>query len=358
MRRISLILACVVAAAATRPAIGEPIAMPKAARLADPATALRACGTPEATPQELERANLAVRGWAQERGMPAPGLRGTIEVAFHVITAGGYGDVTDRQIALQVAELNRGFRGTGLQFRLASVDRIENDGWIGMIPGGGGERGAKQALAVDPAHRLNVYTCAPAVLGWASPPWTAPEGDFMQGVVVHFASLPGGTAAGDGPGRTLVHQVGHYLGLSHLDESGASRGAGFTAGQVARMSEIVPVFRPSLLGSRVGPPATGPEIVPDTEHPADVSRAIEFRGAGPNPFRSETAVRFTIPASERVTLRVFNVAGQLVRTLIDAHLPPGGHSALFVGRDLPAGLYFLDLRVGSAQMTRSVILIR
>ena len=124
------------------------------------------------------------------------------------------------------------------------------------------------------------------------------------------------------------------------------------------MVGVVPVYRPSLLDAGPAPPASGPEIVSDSEHPADATRAIEFRGAGPNPFRSETAVRFTLPASERVTLRVFNVTGQWVRTLIEAHLPAGGHSALFAGRDLPAGLYFLDLRVGRAQMTRSVILLR
>jgi hypothetical protein len=65
-----------------------------------------------------------------------------------------------------------------------------------------------------------------------------------------------------------------------------------------------------------------------------------------------------LPSSDRVSLRVYNLAGQLVRTLIDAPLPPGAHSAMFSAKDLPSGMYYLSLRVGRAQMSRSVILVR
>ena len=83
-----------------------------------------------------------------------------------------------------------------------------------------------------------------------------------------------------------------------------------------------------------------------------------LRGAFPNPFHAETAIRFSVPHSERVTLRVYTLTGQLARTLIDAHLPAGSHSALLSSGDLPSGMYYLALRVGRTQMTRSVILVR
>ena len=69
-------------------------------------------------------------------------------------------------------------------------------------------------------------------------------------------------------------------------------------------------------------------------------------------------MRFTLPRPERVHLQVFNVAGQRVRTLIDAQMPAGAHSAMFAAADLPPGLYFLQLEVGRAKMSRSVILLR
>jgi hypothetical protein len=55
---------------------------------------------------------------------------------------------------------------------------------------------------------------------------------------------------------------------------------------------------------------------------------------------------------------VFNVAGQRVKSLIDAQMPAGAHSAMFAAQELPAGLYFLRLRVGAGEMTRSVILLK
>ena len=101
-----------------------------------------------------------------------------------------------------------------------------------------------------------------------------------------------------------------------------------------------------------------PEIQPWFVSPQDATRAVEFRGAVPNPFRSETAIRFTLPSEAHVTLRVYDVAGKQVRSLVDAQLPSGDHSALFSGRDLHAGIYFAVLRVGTMQVSRSIVLAR
>ena len=106
----------------------------------------------------------------------------------------------------------------------------------------------------------------------------------------------------------------------------------------------------------VVPPAR--EIQPDVLWPDDRTRALEFRGAMPNPFHAETAIRFTLPTSARVSLRVYDVAGKLVRTLVDAQLPPGDHSALLAAGGLRSGVYFAVLRIGAVQMSRSVVLAR
>jgi len=85
---------------------------------------------------------------------------------------------------------------------------------------------------------------------------------------------------------------------------------------------------------------------------------IELRGAFPNPFRSETAIRFAVPSPTRVQVRLFDVAGKLVRTLVDAQLPAGDHSAMVRREGLAPGVYWVQLRAGAVGATRRVVLIR
>ncbi|HET9325534.1 MAG TPA: M43 family zinc metalloprotease [Candidatus Eisenbacteria bacterium] len=368
----------------------------------DPEASARTCGTPRPGPQELLRIHNLRRRLAQE---PLLGVRdgGTIRVAFHVLMSAKAGAVTDAQITAQIDELNRAYSGTGYSFELVSVDRTENNSWFRMTPGTGKEWKAKEALAVDPAHTLNIYTgyLGGRLLGWAYFPWSIPEDHFMHGVVVHYGSLPGGYLSAYNLGRSMVHEVGHYLGLLHTFENGCEAPGDlvedtayeespaygcpvgrntcpdpdddpihnymdygddacvteFTAGQANLMHDVVPAYRPSLFAAKVAR-GRAQEIVEDTAHPADLSGGIEFRGAGPNPFRLASAVRFTLPRADRVQLQVFNVAGQRVRSLIDAQMPAGAHSAMFAAQDLPAGMYFLRLRVGRTEMNRSVILLK
>jgi Pregnancy-associated plasma protein-A len=362
----------------------------------------RTCGTPRPSPQDLTRVQEIRRGFAEEHILQAQG-GGTIRVAFHVLSSGKIGQVTDAQVAAQIAELNRAYAGTGYTFQLVSLDRTDQGGWARMNPGTGAEIHAKQALAVDPAHTLNIYTAdlGKSILGWAFLPYGLSEDSFLHGVVAHSGSLPGGPF-GDhySLGRTIVHEVGHYLGLLHTFENGceapgdlvedtpyeATPAFGcpedrntcpqpgldpihnymdygydscitdFTAGQIELMHDAVTAYRPSLFATPIASGAA--EISEDAADPGDLTRGIEFRGAGPNPFRSATAVRFTLPRPEHVHLQVFDVAGQRVRTLIEAQLPAGAHSAMFAAADLPPGLYFLRLEVGRAKMSRSVILLR
>jgi hypothetical protein len=378
--------------------VGPPVAVRAIPMTAD---ALRSCGTPDATPAEAEGVRMALRRWVDENAARLSG--GSIQIAFHVITARGEGNVSDSQIADQIREMNRNYAGTGYRFELASVDRTENPAWFRMTPGTGKEKQAKQALAIDPAHRLNLYTCSPgqSLLGWAYFPWSAPESHYIHGVVVHYASLPGGEAPFD-LGRTATHEAGHYLGLLHTFQGGcaapgdevddtpfeASPAFGcpvgrnscpapgddpihnymdytddacyteFTAGQQDRIQAIVPVYRPSLFVQPVARAASQPEIVPGAGSEPEDGRVLAYRGAFPNPFRAETALRFTLPASAEVSLRIYSVTGQLVRTLVDAQLPSGDHSAMFRAGDLTSGAYFAVLKVGRVQMSRTLVLVR
>lgn len=148
-----------------------------------------------------------------------------VPVYFHVITKNGgtTGAVGDQEIADQMAILNDSFDGTtggedvDFEFELVSIDRHDNASWYDD-PGP-----ASPTLNVNGVRNMNVYTgSAGGYLGYVNfLPGEAPTGGSNDYVVIHHSTLPGGT---DGTpyeeGDTLVHEVGHWLGLEHTFANG------------------------------------------------------------------------------------------------------------------------------------------
>jgi hypothetical protein len=101
-----------------------------------------------------------------------------------------------------------------------------------------------------------------------------------------------------------------------------------------------------------------PEVAaPEVASAADPSLRVE-----PSPFRDATAVRFELPAPGRVTLRVFDVAGRLVRSLVDGTVAAGPHEVAWDGRrdDGPraaAGVYFVRLSAPTLQRAGRVVVL-
>jgi hypothetical protein len=78
----------------------------------------------------------------------------------------------------------------------------------------------------------------------------------------------------------------------------------------------------------------------------------------PNPFNPNTVIRFSLPAREHVTLRVFNALSQEVKTLLNDNMEAGEHSAIFDATGLPSGVYFYQLKASSFLQTRKAVLMR
>jgi len=78
----------------------------------------------------------------------------------------------------------------------------------------------------------------------------------------------------------------------------------------------------------------------------------------PNPFNPSTSVSFDVPKSSFVTLRVFNLLGQQVATMVAKNLPPGTHRYNFDAGNLPSGVYLYCLRAGDYVETRKMVLLR
>ena len=83
----------------------------------------------------------------------------------------------------------------------------------------------------------------------------------------------------------------------------------------------------------------------------------------PNPFNPETTIRYALPREEQVTLQIFNIRGQVVKTLMDEPVEAGYHSLVWDGRNeagraVGSGIYFVQLQAGSYQQTRKLALIK
>ena len=76
--------------------------------------------------------------------------------------------------------------------------------------------------------------------------------------------------------------------------------------------------------------------------------------AAPNPFSSETTIRFSCQ-QERVQLRVLNSLGQEVELLVDKTLPAGAHEIVFDGKNLAAGSYYYQLKLENGQQKSGLL---
>jgi hypothetical protein len=78
----------------------------------------------------------------------------------------------------------------------------------------------------------------------------------------------------------------------------------------------------------------------------------------PNPFNPSTIIEFTLPQSGFVTLKVYNLLGQKVATLLEAHKPAGQHIVNFNASALTSGIYYYTLTTDDFRQTRKMVLLR
>jgi hypothetical protein len=78
----------------------------------------------------------------------------------------------------------------------------------------------------------------------------------------------------------------------------------------------------------------------------------------PNPFNPVTTFLFAVPTHSRVTVKLYNVAGREVRTLVDEELDPGYHRTVLEGSGLSSGVYFCRMSSGSFEEVRKITLLK
>ncbi|PSC70701.1 metalloprotease [Micractinium conductrix] len=285
----------------------------------------------------------------------------TLPITFHVVLWNGRWSTSDlaapplkpQQIADQVAQLNRDYNGTGLQFASPKVRFHTRKDWADTCWAKLGEILA--AVNTAPAAAVNVIVCDLAssggILGvMPDMPNGQNERDPSQAVAVDFRSMPGGPYTRYSGGRTLTHELGHYFGLLHTFGDGSCATAGghdgiadtpaqrelsngcpvgkdscpnqpgkdavnnfmdysddacmtsFSLGQAARMQAVMLQFRPTLLARalrRAGagnsaagtPPPPKPQLSASRRAPPPPPRRLAAGGQQQRPCRPPSQKR-------------------------------------------------------------------
>jgi hypothetical protein len=89
----------------------------------------------------------------------------------------------------------------------------------------------------------------------------------------------------------------------------------------------------------------------------------------PNPFNPSTSIRYQLPTKSRVTIRIYNMLGQLIQALVDDDVSPGIHTVVWNGRNnsgrpIATGVYFYELHAvakdgsGAFQQTLKMLVLR
>ncbi len=78
----------------------------------------------------------------------------------------------------------------------------------------------------------------------------------------------------------------------------------------------------------------------------------------PNPFNPATKINFSIPKSEFVSLRVYDILGREVKALVSENLTPGEYEVGFNAEGLSSGMYYYSLRAGEYVSVKKMVLVK
>ncbi|RKX25676.1 MAG: hypothetical protein DRP47_09405, partial [Candidatus Zixiibacteriota bacterium] len=95
-----------------------------------------------------------------------------------------------------------------------------------------------------------------------------------------------------------------------------------------------------------------------TEIPGDLPETYSLSQNYPNPFNPNTVINFDVPVKSHVSLKVYNILGQLVETLVDKEMSPGPYEATFDGTGIASGIYFYKLETDKFTETKKMVLVK
>ena len=100
------------------------------------------------------------------------------------------------------------------------------------------------------------------------------------------------------------------------------------------------------------------EPLPTSTEQSDTPTSFVLEQNYPNPFNPTTSIQFELASTSYVNLRVFDVNGRLIETLVSKTLPGGMHTVSFDAQNLASGIYLYRLETPSGVQTKKMTLLR
>ena len=120
-------------------------------------------------------------------------------------------------------------------------------------------------------------------------------------------------------------------------------------------------FIPGGSGGLITPNAVVIREVNVSSVPGDddiINKSFMLEQNFPNPFNPRTVISYQLPGTSKVTLKVYNVLGKEITTLVNEELPSGNHEIEFDASALPSGIYFYQLRAINFVETKKMLMIK
>lgn len=136
-------------------------------------------------------------------------------------------------------------------------------------------------------------------------------------------------------------------------------------GEILQASTFLSINPQTAAATEIGPvgynAVYGLAIKPDTstaveQQPVSTPTKFSLSQNYPNPFNPSTMINYQIPEANHVTLKVFNILGQEVATLVDKFQSAGNYNVEFKGNNLSTGIYLYELRTDKFVSVKKMIL--
>lgn len=99
-------------------------------------------------------------------------------------------------------------------------------------------------------------------------------------------------------------------------------------------------------------------LVSEIKNEMDINYNFELNQNYPNPFNPETTIGFKLATATKVSMKVFDVLGREIQTLINKEMDAGNHQINFKAEDIPSGIYMCRLEAGKSSKSVKMLLVK